>query len=40
MGMLDVVGLSGLGALAGSGFVDIPKHWQSSTANLPRAITQ
>lgn len=37
MGMLDVVGLSGLGALAGSGFVDIPKHWQSSTANLPRA---
>lgn len=29
--------LSGIAALAGSAFVDIPKHWQSATANLPRA---
>lgn len=26
-----------LSGLAGSGFIDIPKHWQSSTATLPRA---
>ena len=40
MGALDGVSLGGLasslGGLAGSGFIDIPKHWQSSTANLPK----
>lgn len=36
-GILSGVQLSGLAALAGSAFVDIPKMWDSSTANLPRA---
>jgi hypothetical protein len=31
------LGVSGLSALAGSAFVDIPEMWDSSTANLPRA---
>ncbi len=31
------IGLSGLGALAGGGFVDIPKHWDSSSASLPQS---
>jgi hypothetical protein len=31
------IGLSGLGQLAGGGFVDIPKHWDSSTASLPQS---
>jgi hypothetical protein len=38
-GALDgaTFGISGLiFGLAGSGYIDIPKHWQSSTANLPR----
>lgn len=39
MGALEGVsmGLAGLiPGLGGSGFIDIPKHWQSSVANLPR----
>jgi hypothetical protein len=39
MGLLDGVtlGFSGLiPGLGGSGYIDIPKHWQSSSAELPR----
>lgn len=35
-GVADGLSMSGLAALGGAAFVDIPKHWQSSTANLPR----
>lgn len=38
LGALDgaTMGFAGLlPGLGGSGFIDIPKHWQSSTANLP-----
>lgn len=34
-GVRDGLQLSGLAALGGAAFVDIPEHWQSSTANLP-----
>lgn len=40
MGLLDGVSLGFAGlipGLGGSGYIDIPKHWQSSAASLPRA---
>jgi hypothetical protein len=36
-GTLEGIHMSGLLALAGNAFVDIPKTWSGSTANLPRA---
>lgn len=36
-GITDQLQISGLAALGGAAFVDIPKHWQSSMAQLPRA---
>lgn len=35
-GLADSIGVSGLAALFGNGLVDIPKYWDSSTAELPR----
>lgn len=35
-GVLNSFGASGLVSLAGSAFVDIPKHWENSTTNMPR----
>lgn len=36
-GTLDSMQFSGLLGLAGGSFVDIPKHWDSSSANLPKS---
>jgi hypothetical protein len=36
-GVIDGVQMSGLFALAGSAFVDIPKHWDQSSANFTTA---
>lgn len=36
-GVLDSFGATGLAVLFGNGMVDIPKYWESSSANLPRA---
>lgn len=36
-GFADSVKLSGLAVLAGAAYVDIPKHWTSSAAQLPRS---
>lgn len=35
-GAADMLNISGIAALGGACLVDIPKHWQSSTANLTR----
>lgn len=35
-GAASSVGISGLAALAGNANIDIPKYWDSSSANLPR----
>lgn len=36
-GALDQIGMSGLVAMGGRAFVDIPEKWESATANLPTA---
>lgn len=35
-GIADQLSISGIAALGGAAFVDIPKHWTGSNANLPR----
>jgi hypothetical protein len=36
-GVADTLKLGGLAAFAGNAFVDIPKHWESSSASLPKS---
>jgi hypothetical protein len=36
-GVAEVIQIEGLAAAAGSAFVDIPKNWESSTADLPKS---
>lgn len=36
-GVAEVIHVDGLAALAGSAFVDIPKHWDTSSAKLPQS---
>ncbi len=36
-GALDTIQMSGLLALGGSAFVDIPKNWENSSVNFPKA---
>lgn len=35
-GVADQLSISGIAALGGAAFVDIPKHWTGSNANMPR----
>lgn len=36
-GVLDSFGASGLVSLAGTAFIDIPKHWENSIAQMPKS---
>jgi hypothetical protein len=36
-GFGDAVGISGLGAIMGNAFVDIPQEWKSASADLPKS---
>ena len=36
-GVAEIIHIEGIAAAAGSAFVDIPRNWESSTANLPKS---